>query len=795
MTEEFCDKNSFYFNVRDDRPIEMSLEEFVKEIRSLRWKTQVEEYHRLLTEGEVKKAKELKNKLPGIIVAGRAEGTHALEHMRALSGDSMYDLDHCKEDLVRMKEKLSRLPWTKADWRSVSLEGLKVVVRVEARTVEEYALAYAIVAWHIGRELNFQCDMQCKNLSRPCYASYDPEAYYNPDAVVFPWREFIREHPDQVKQILDEMKVNPAPFQRTATDAAPASGYLQTLLDEFLTRHPFVSGKRNDCLLQLGRVARYKGLSPDELKSLEDLALVYLPDEEYSSETIVKKIASGYNFANAFSGAIKTPEIRAGKGQGPSLSENEPLTPEEELENELNESERLRREAPYFPDSLFDRLPGLFTRGLQVARSKRERDILLMGMVTNLSACMPGVQLLYGGMYYSPHLFFTAVAGAGRGKGLLELAGHLPDAIQKMYEELNVAAKHEFKRKELMWEKELKNASAAKRVPDWEQEPEPPMEHWLKISPNTSKSQLILTLEASGEMGVVMNASELDMVSSSISRDYGKHDDVFRAAFHHETVSSYFKADHRQVVAHRPHLALCFAGTPAQLAAFIPSQENGMFSRMAILGGQGDWQWISAAPRKKKLDARALFDELSAEVFYLYKFLSEHPTEVVFSDVQWALHTEHYSAHLQEVTSEKESQAGAIVLRNGLIEARLAVVLTALRKFESGWIGKEVECTDDDFRTAMEMADVLLEHSLLVSSSLVETTRVARPLRSFFRMRPVLRALSSTFTYTQLINLAHKKGVAPTSAKNYLKRLVELKILVKEADGYRKTGKAWPKND
>lgn len=793
MTEEFCEKNSFYFNVREDRPIEMSLEEFVNCIRSLRWKEQVEEYHRLLTEGEEKKAKELKNKMPGIIVAGRAEGTHALEHMRALSGDSMYDLDHCVGDIMAMLIKLGYLPWVKAAWRSISQEGLKIVVRIEAKTVEEYALAYAIVAYHITQELNFPCDMQCKNLSRPCYASYDPEAYYNPAAIVFPWREFAREHPEQVEQILAEMKVNTAAPQRTATNAAPAPGFLQAFLDEFLARHPFVKGKRNECLLQLGRVARYKGLSAEELKALENLALDYLPDEEYSPEDIVKKMASGYGYADTHPTVAKTPEKRVAKVEGPSLSENEPLTSEEETENELVESDRLRKESPYFPDSLFDRLPGLLTRGLQAARSKRERDILLMGMITNLSACMPGVQLLYAGMYYSPHLYFAAIAGAGRGKGMLDLAGHLPDAIQRMYEEMNTAALREYKKKELAWAEEVKNASKAKRSPDLDKEPSRVVEHWLKVSPNTSKSQLILALEANAEKGLVINASELDMVSSSISRDYGKYDDVFRAAFHHEEVSSYFKADQRQVVVRHPHLALCFAGTPAQLASFIPSQENGMFSRMGILGGQGGWEWLSAAPRKKKLDARALFEELSTEVFYLYKFMSEHPTEILFSSDQWTLHTEHYSACLQEVTTEKESLAGAIVLRNGLIEARIAMVLTALRKFEAGWIGKEIECTDADFRTAIEMADVLLEHSLLVSSSLVETTKAAKPLKLFFRLRPVLRALSAKFTHTEFLHMAQKKGVSRTSAKNYLTRLLELQILVKEADGYRKTGKAWPK--
>lgn len=87
------------------------------------------------------------------------------------------------------------------------------------------------------------------------------------------------------------------------------------------------------------------------------------------------------------------------------------------------------------------------------------------------------------------------------------------------------------------------------------------------------------------------------MVSGAIRNEYGKHDDVFRAAFQHEVVSADFKVNGRQVVAHHPRLALCFAGTPNQLARFIPSLESGLYSRFLIYTGQSDWCWRSAAPR------------------------------------------------------------------------------------------------------------------------------------------------------------------------------------------------------
>lgn len=130
----------------------------------------------------------------------------------------------------------------------------------------------------------------------------------------------------------------------------------------------------------------------------------------------------------------------------------------------------------------------------------------------------------------------------------MQLAAILPAAIQEYYDELNRKDEREYRQKLLKWNLEERLAAQEKRVPDLDQCPEMPVERILKVAPNISKSQLILALEAGGAVGLVMNASELDMISSAMHQEYGKHDDVMRAASQHEEVSSYFKTDHRLVV-------------------------------------------------------------------------------------------------------------------------------------------------------------------------------------------------------------------------------------------------------
>ena len=784
----YTDLCSFYFSVFDEHAVDMTLEEFVKLLRGERWKVQVEEYQRLKASGRETEAKKLKRKLAALVIAGRCDGSHAETNLKQWSGDAMLDVDKCNGRVSEFLQVLKDTPWVKAAWRSVSYDGLKLVVRVEAESVDEYRLAYALVAWHVAQLLAFPCDMSCKNPTRPCFASYDPEAFFRPDTEVFPWRRFVTEHPDRVGEILAELKVK-TPAGASGPPVA-ASGMLHTFFNEFLEQNPFVDGKKNEFLLKLGRIARYKGVGEEELARLKTLAVERLAGMGCAAGDIPPRIDSGYRYADMNKGP-ETPASRAHKAQGSPMRYSEPNEGEEEAELEKLEADKLRREVPCLPDELFDRLPDFLKRGLTHVRNKRERDILLLSMITNISGCLPGVRMNYGGMVYSADLYLVALAGSGRGKGVMQLAAILPAAIQEYYDELNRKDEREYRQKLLKWNLEERLAAQEKRVPDLDQCPEMPVERILKVAPNISKSQLILASEAGGAVGLVMNASELDMISSAMHQEYGKHDDVMRAASQHEEVSSYFKTDHRLVVVSDPHLALCASGTPAQLHKFISSLENGMYSRVAFYVGQAHWEYKSANPGKARMDMRAYFKGMGEELLRMFIFLSGSPTEVVFTEEQWKEHTERFRTYLREVVAEDDDSPGAIVLRHGLMMSRIAMVLTALRKCEPQWNTSEWKCSDEDFHTAMQIVDVLLEHSLLLSTSMDDTAGRIRPVKAFFKLRPVLKKMPREFTYSELMAAANEAGLPTASVKRYLLRLVYYQIVEKEDGKYRKTGKSW----
>lgn len=766
-------KVSFFLHRWETRATVITMEEFMTDIRGPRWKVLVQAHRDFLRRGMLKEAADIKDNMPGITVAGICKGGHSDANLREWSQLMMFDFDHTGERTQELIALLRLLPYVVAVFVSISGEGVKALIRAELENAQQYAAAYTAVAAELNRLTGFACDMMCRNPARLCYATWDEEAYYNPTAEAF--------------------RIAPLTQQQSAEPAAslPSEGFMTTFLNEFARRNTFARGGRHDFMLKLGRTIRYKGFSLSEFEIIKQMAASRFTESDYSSTECERDITAGYQYVIS----SKSPSISAGEAhwaQGSPTAPSRAVDPEEDEDELSAKSEALREQAPYFPDELFDRLPELLRTGTSLARSKRERDMLLMGMLANISGCLPGVRILYDQLYCSPHLYFVAIAHAGTGKGVLALASLLPDAINEHYLKENKRTRREYDEALLRWEMEQKEATRGKRIANLDLRPEEPKRICLKLSPNLSKSQLIISLEENGSLGVIINAPELDMVSNAMRQDCGKHDDVFRAAFQHEEVSSYYKIDHRQITAHEPHLAFCFAGTPAQLISFIISLENGMYSRTSLYTAQSQWVWRSAAPKKNGEDLRAVFRGLSERLLEMHLFLLQSPTEVVFTPAQWAEHTQRFGALLTGVVSEKEDTPGAIVLRHGLMAARIACVLTALRKCECAWAMPEYTCTDDDFHTAMQVTEVLLEHSLLLSTSLPGNSQKPRPLQAFFRIRPVLEHLTKRFTFTEFMNEADKEGVPRSTAKRLLAKVVKLLLIEKEGDSYRKTKKEWP---
>ena len=198
---------SYYEHVRSKRNQVITLAQFVTAIRSERWRKAVEDHRRLKAEGQLKKAESIKGGLPGIVSAGVCEGGHSKENVVSVSENLMLDVDHYTGDIHALVRRVSELPWVQAAWITVSGEGAKIIVRVQVDTLEEYEeQAYPIVAQYFTRLLDTPMDMCCGDLSRFCFVTYDPDAFYREECEPFPWRAEWEKRQQEIVDVKEEEK-------------------------------------------------------------------------------------------------------------------------------------------------------------------------------------------------------------------------------------------------------------------------------------------------------------------------------------------------------------------------------------------------------------------------------------------------------------------------------------------------------------------------------------------------------------------------------------------------------------
>ena len=274
-----------------------------------------------------------------------------------------------------------------------------------------------------------------------------------------------------------------------------------------------------------------------------------------------------------------------------------------------NEPEQM----PTFPKSLFPKLPEFLQKVVQVASSDEERDILLLGSLVAISACLPKVSGIYDGKRVYANLFLFITAQASAGKGRLVHCRQLVNLVHKEFrEQAKVHKQH--------YELELAEYNANKGKIEGIEKPAKPPEKMLFIPANNSSTGAYQLLGDSDGKGLIFE-TEGDTLAHAFKSDYGNYSDGFRKAFHHETISYYRRTDREYVDIESPCLSTVLSGTPKQVSALIPNAENGLFSRFIFyyMNVRPVWKNVFASQTTNGLDD--YFDALGNDFFTLYNSL------------------------------------------------------------------------------------------------------------------------------------------------------------------------------
>lgn len=361
---------SFYASLFRTECQVLTLEEIIILIRRRRWQREIIAYRTALAEGRSEEARRLKGGLPGFTPSGVFKGGHKASAIETYSQVVGLDFDHV-ENLAALILIFRMLDFTLAMFVSPSGEGLKVFVRVDCPP-RRHREAYLQVAAFFEKAGGVASDTKCKDISRCCYVSDDPEAYYNPDATVF--------H---------------IPEEQSAEEGVDA------FVTRFLDRNPPLAGSRNQTVYRLGCEANRRGFSYAETVTCCTLGL---QADDFTPAEIEQTLYSAYQ-GNASEHATFTDRKGHRRAKKASATNQNAGGYEPDPENS---GETLREQTPFLPEELYELLPPLIREAVSFYPQRRERDMALLGACTVLSACLPEVSGVYHRKRVYPHIFTVA---------------------------------------------------------------------------------------------------------------------------------------------------------------------------------------------------------------------------------------------------------------------------------------------------------------------------------------------------------------------------------------------------
>ena len=149
-----------------------TLEAVLNDIKSTKWKSQVEKCYVDLTK---------KDWLPVFTPTGTFSH-RSIKGLEVYNGIICLDIDKI-EDPVSLKEVVKTLCWVHAAFITPSGKGLKVIVRTNALS-ENYKPTEEKIAAMFEKATGFPRDNRCKDIARIQFVSYDPDLYYNPESEI-----------------------------------------------------------------------------------------------------------------------------------------------------------------------------------------------------------------------------------------------------------------------------------------------------------------------------------------------------------------------------------------------------------------------------------------------------------------------------------------------------------------------------------------------------------------------------------------------------------------------------------
>ena len=477
---------------------------------------------------------------------------------------------------------------------------------------------------------------------------------------------------------------------------------------------------------------------------------------------------------------------------------NDNISDDKEGEEELLPGSEPQHQLPTFPKNNW---PEFLQRIIKAGSSPIQHDIMLLGALTALGACMSRhVRCLYGGKYHHPSLQCFVVAPSASGKGILSYIRLL---VEPIHDEIRKEVAIQMK----AYKKEKAEYDAMGKERTKKEAPQMPPNRMFLISGNNTGTGILQNIMDSDGTGLICEA-EADTLSTAIGSDHGHWSDTLRKAFDHDRLSYNRRTDREYREVKRSYLSVLLSGTPAQVKPLIPTAENGLFSRQLFYYMPAIHKWQNQFDRQDT-DLETVFTSLGMQwreqlkritAGGLFTLRLTPEQKELFNNLFANLFIRSHLANGSEMASS--------VARLAINICRIMQVVAMLRVLESDDIARSPHLTPDkdisgdnlkdgiitrwdmtilpaDFNSVLELTESLYRHATHILSFL-PGTEISR--RSNADRDALLQSMEREFTRSAFLLQAEATGIKPGTASTWLKRLVK-HGMIESVDGkgtYRK---------
>ncbi|WP_037360744.1 BT4734/BF3469 family protein [Asinibacterium sp. OR53] len=413
----------------------------------------------------------------------------------------------------------------------------------------------------------------------------------------------------------------------------------------------FEEGSRNKFVLTLASNCNKWGLCKD---FVIDLCIDRYTDSGFDEKEIERVVNNAYKNTELYNTwnrpVIIQPEVLISKETLPIV-------------NEIAEDT-----TSFFNDDVYDNLPGLIRDVTDVFTVKREKDMFLLSFVTIISGHLHSITGWYIDDLLYANIYSLLIAPAASGKRMMSKAMDI-----------------------FSWVDANKKTNYA------------PL-----ISINGTFKSIISQLNNSDGTGVLYD-EEIEALSKLLKYDKNGMSFILKQGYDNRVLRNGRVASNQEIV-QTPKFSFLTAGNPHQLPNVVPVVSDGAFSRNLFYTYNDVTPFYDVRPGGWKHFVEQK-EEYTEQLSTLIDFTLSHPFDFTFTDDQFDRIRTNGLELQQQYNVAKEQHMDQVIKRNGRAIFKIAMLLSAFRKWSERNSDNKYICHDTDFNTAFSMIETLTVHA------------------------------------------------------------------------------------